>query len=38
MYIFKMFWATMRCTKRNKNLSVMVREDLKDMGGHVTEE
>jgi hypothetical protein len=32
--MFKMFWNTMGCTKRHKDLSEMVREDLGDMEGY----
>jgi hypothetical protein len=34
LHMFKMFWNTMGCTKRPKDLSEMVREDLGDMEGY----
>jgi hypothetical protein len=32
MHTFKMFWNTMWCTERHKDLSRGVREDIRDMG------
>jgi hypothetical protein len=34
MHIFKMFWDTMWCTEKNKNLSEGSREDMGDMEGY----